>query len=206
MDRRTFNKALSGLFAGALLPISEPLVATVVGTAAPSHFGLTHFGLTTSFTLDPIMGNGKLEPFIDIDEEPIIEGEFAFYTDEERTEEKTVFFEGKSKKWDVVADPKPEPNDQTNVLEGEGQQGRVIEDNSHSPSGVFILYVQRVYYEMKSVEVFLPNDGDQVNLTDIQKGKRYDIVLKFSTDSETVSVTMRDASIKDIVIVPVLLW
>ena len=191
MDRRTFNKALGGLFAGAFLPITEPIVAGIVPGAAhmPSHFGLTHFGLTSSFTLEPILGSGKLEPFIDIEEEPIVEGEFAFYADEERTIENTVFFEGKSKKRDVVSEPQPEPSDQTNVLEGE-VVGRVIDDSA-----------MRCYYEMKSVEMFLPNDGDQINLMDIQKDKRYDIVLKFSTNDATGSVTMRDALITDIVTV-----
>lgn len=197
MDRRTFNKALGGLFAGALIPISEPIAATVSSLTphTPSHFGLTHFGITSSFELPTTFGLGQIEVFQDIAEEPKIEGEFAFYTNEERTEEATVFFEGTHKEWSV--DAKLAESVPDSIL------GKVVDDSHLSGQG-------RMFYEMKSVEVFYPNGGDQVNLLDIQRHRKervndrdqcYDIVLRVSSDSqETYTVTMKNALIVDLVI------
>lgn len=196
MDRRTFNKALGGLFAGALIPISEPIAATVssITPHMPSHFGLTHFGMTTNFILPDFPGR-HLEIYENLDDEPKVEGEFAFYTNEERTEEATVFFESTHKECSV--DAKPAESVPDNVF------GKVVDDSYLSGQG-------RLFYEMNSVEVFYPNGGDQVNLLDIQRHRKervndrdqcYDIALGVSSGSqETYTVTMKNALIVDLVI------
>jgi hypothetical protein len=194
MDRRTFNKALSGLFAGALIPISTPLVAKVVSNVAhtPSHFGLTHVGLTTNFSLESVMGLGQLEVYPDLNEEPQVDGEFAFYSDVERTIEKTVFFESKHKSWSVITDPTGRIGTKDSNIEG----GCIADKGDHRENR------HRVFYEMKSLEVFLPNGGNQIDLMNIQKDQRYDIILKVGADTQGLySVTMKDSLINDIVTV-----
>jgi len=181
MDRRTFNKALSGLFAGALIPISTPLVTSMVGGATPGHFGLSHVGLTTYFDLSPIFGLGQLAVYPDLDEEPKIEGEFAYYTNKEKTIEKSVFFESTHKEYRTIT--KPIEKHPTPCLDV-----NMIADGT-----------ARVFYEMKDLEVFLTNGGDQIDLMDVERGKRYDIVLSIDSGQDDCIVTMKNSLINDII-------
>jgi hypothetical protein len=192
MDRRSFNKTLAGIAATLTLPFKAAPVEAATLPFVPGaslllppppvagHYGFTNLNLTTTFELEQVFGQGDLHLLARSAPDPDVEMCFSFYLDPEKKIERTVYFEGNKKAWEILAE-----EDKSGLLE----RVEMLDDWREGERGQSRY---RQYYGVTEIRIYEPNSLQRVSVDKIKKDELYTIHVYVSEDSNEVVPVKRD--------------